>query len=125
MPTSAPVAVGLSCPDIRTWHPNTEQRAPEGANKTPIGNKPDWADKRVVTEGQGLELTNELGIKFLETLAKVNDGVEGGSVSIQPHLFFLPFTHVDTKKTVILRTPSSQDPGSWSTLCSALDPTPS
>ncbi|KAF7367542.1 Rab-type small GTP-binding protein [Mycena sanguinolenta] len=46
--------------NIRTWHANIEQHASEGA----------------VTEEQGRELANELGIKFMETSAKVNEGVE-------------------------------------------------
>lgn len=62
--------------DIRTWHANIEQHASEGVNKILIGNKSDWTDKRAVTEEQGRELANELGIKFMETSAKVNDGVE-------------------------------------------------
>jgi len=62
--------------DIRTWHANIEQHASEGVNKILIGNKSDWTDKRAVTEEQGRELANELGIKFMETSAKVNEGVE-------------------------------------------------
>ena len=65
-----------SSPDIRTWHSNIEQHASEGVNKILIGNKSDWTDKRAVTEEQGRELANELGIKFMETSAKVNEGVE-------------------------------------------------
>lgn len=62
--------------DIRTWHANIEQHASEGVNKILIGNKSDWTDKRAVTEEQGRELAEELGIKFMETSAKVNEGVE-------------------------------------------------
>lgn len=62
--------------DIRTWHGNIEQHASEGVNKILIGNKSDWTDKKAVTEEQGRELANELGIKFMETSAKVNEGVE-------------------------------------------------
>ena len=65
-----------SSSDIRTWHANIEQHASEGVNKILIGNKSDWTDKRAVTEEQGRELANELGIKFMETSAKVNEGVE-------------------------------------------------
>lgn len=62
--------------DIRTWHNNIEQHASDGVNKILIGNKSDWTDKKVITEEQGRELANELGIKFMETSAKVNEGVE-------------------------------------------------
>ncbi|KAG6816262.1 Ras- protein Rab-8A [Tephrocybe sp. NHM501043] len=62
--------------NIRTWHSNIEQHASEGVNKILIGNKSDWTDKKVVTEEQGRELAAELGIKFMETSAKANDGVE-------------------------------------------------
>lgn len=62
--------------NIRTWHANIEQHASEGVNKILIGNKSDWTDKRAVTEEQGRELANELGIKFMETSAKINEGVE-------------------------------------------------
>jgi len=45
-------------------------------NKVLIGNKSDWTDKRAVTEDEGRELAEELGIKFIETSAKINEGVE-------------------------------------------------
>ena len=45
-------------------------------NKILIGNKSDWTEKRAITAEQGQELANELGIKFMETSARVNDGVE-------------------------------------------------
>jgi len=62
--------------NIRTWYSNIEQHASEGVNKILIGNKCDWTDKRAVTEQRGRELAEELGIKFMETSAKVNEGVE-------------------------------------------------
>jgi Ras-related protein Rab-8A len=40
-----------------------------------IGNKTDWEDKRVITEKQGRELADELGIMFMETSAKLNQCV--------------------------------------------------
>lgn len=70
------VSLTIFFTDIRTWHSNIEQHASEGVNKILIGNKSDWTDKRAVTEEQGRELANELGIKFMETSAKVNEGVE-------------------------------------------------
>jgi len=62
--------------NIHNWHLNIEQHASEGVNKILIGNKSDWTDKKAVTEEQGRELANELGIRFMETSAKVNEGVE-------------------------------------------------
>jgi len=62
--------------NIRTWHANIEQHASEGVNKILIGNKCDWTDKRAVSEELGRELAEELGIKFIETSAKINEGVE-------------------------------------------------
>ena len=41
-----------------------------------IGNKSDWTDKKVVTEEQGRALADELGIRFMETSAKISEGVE-------------------------------------------------
>ncbi|CAE7087088.1 unnamed protein product [Rhizoctonia solani] len=62
--------------NIRTWHANVEQHASEGVNKILIGNKSDWVDKKAITEDQGRALADELGIKFMETSAKANEGVE-------------------------------------------------
>jgi Fe2+ transport system protein B len=45
-------------------------------NKVLIGNKSDWTDKRAVSEEEGRELAEELGVKFIETSAKINEGVE-------------------------------------------------
>lgn len=70
---SAELIIGV---DIRTWHANIEQHASEGVNKILIGNKCDWSDKRAVSEDQGRELAGELDVKFIETSAKVNEGVE-------------------------------------------------
>merc|ERR1712230_69661 len=64
--------------NIRTWHANVEQHASEGVNKILIGNKCDWTDKKVITEQQGQELADELGLRFLETSAKTNINVEEG-----------------------------------------------
>jgi Ras-related protein Rab-8A len=72
--------------DIRTWHSNIEQHASEGVNKILIGNKSDWNDKRVITEQQGRELAQELGIQFMETSAKVNEGVEEAFFTLARYL---------------------------------------
>lgn len=62
--------------NIRTWHSNIEQHASDGVNKILVGNKCDWEEKRAITTEAGRELAEELGIKFMETSAKVNLGVE-------------------------------------------------
>ncbi|KZP17020.1 ras-domain-containing protein, partial [Athelia psychrophila] len=62
--------------NIRAWHTTIEQHASKGVNKILIGNKSDRTDKKAVTEDQGRELAAELGIKFLETSAKANGGVD-------------------------------------------------
>ena len=72
--------------DIRTWHSNIEQHASEGVNKILIGNKSDWNDKRVITEQQGRELAQELGVQFMETSAKVNEGVEEAFFTLARYL---------------------------------------
>jgi GTPase SAR1 family protein len=66
----------MSSLDIRNWHANVGQHASEGVNKILIGNKSDWTDKRAVTEDQGRDLAAELDMKFMETSAKANEGVE-------------------------------------------------
>ena len=94
-----------SSSDIRTWHSNIEQHASEGVNKILIGNKSDWMDKRAVTEEQGRELADELGIRFMETSAKVNEGVEEAFFTLAryvvPDLFWIvnshPFRDIKTR----------------------------
>lgn len=62
--------------DIRTWHSNIEQHASAGVNKILIGNKCDWDEKRAISLDQGKQLADEFGLRFLETSAKANEGVE-------------------------------------------------
>ncbi|EPB92377.1 GTP-binding protein [Mucor circinelloides] len=62
--------------NVRNWFSNIEQHASEGVNKILIGNKCDMEDKRVVSAEQGQTLANELNIRFMETSAKANIGVE-------------------------------------------------
>lgn len=62
--------------DVRTWHAQIEQHASAGVNKILIGNKCDWDEKRAVTLEQGRALADEFGLRFLETSAKANEGVE-------------------------------------------------
>ncbi|RSH77215.1 GTP-binding protein [Apiotrichum porosum] len=62
--------------NVRTWHSQIEQHASAGVNKILIGNKCDWDEKRAVTLEQGRALADEFGLRFLETSAKANEGVE-------------------------------------------------
>jgi len=68
--------------NIRTWHANVEQHASEGVNKILIGNKCDAEDKKVVSDQQGKELADELGIRYLNTSAKANINVEEAFFSL-------------------------------------------
>ncbi|KAJ3086118.1 GTP-binding protein, partial [Quaeritorhiza haematococci] len=61
---------------IRNWIRNIEQHASEGVNKILVGNKCDMLEKKVISKEQGQALADEYGIKFLETSAKSNIGVE-------------------------------------------------
>jgi Ras-related protein Rab-8A len=88
--------------DIRTWHANIEQHASEGVNKILIGNKCDWDEKRAVTLEQGRQLADEFGLRFLETSAKDNEGVEEAFftlarlVGMGSWLFLGQSSHIDS-----------------------------
>ena len=62
--------------NIRNWIRNTEQFASEGVDKILIGNKCDMGEKRVVERERAEALAQEYGLKFVETSAKANIGVE-------------------------------------------------
>ncbi|GMK55570.1 hypothetical protein CspeluHIS016_0206260 [Cutaneotrichosporon spelunceum] len=62
--------------NVRTWHAQIEQHASAGVNKILVGNKCDWDEKRAVTLEQGKALADEFGLRFIETSAKANEGVE-------------------------------------------------
>jgi Ras-related protein Rab-8A len=51
-------------------------------NQILVGNKCDMLDKKVIQKEQGQELANEYGIKFIETSAKSNLGVEEAFFSL-------------------------------------------
>ncbi|TFY75989.1 hypothetical protein EWM64_g8024 [Hericium alpestre] len=88
--------------NIRTWHANIEQHASEGVNKILIGNKSDWVDKKAVTEEQGRELADELGIRFMETSAKINEGVEEAFFTLARSAVILASsTHPLTRHSII------------------------
>ena len=93
-------------PDIRTWHANIEQHASEGVNKILIGNKADWSDKRAVPEELGRDLARELGIKFMETSAKLNEGVEEAFFTLARLVTFVLPRHLLSRCTAIARPDS-------------------
>ncbi|KAK1928017.1 Rab/GTPase [Papiliotrema laurentii] len=88
--------------NIRTWHSNIEQHASPGVNKILIGNKCDWDEKRAVTIEQGRELADEFGLRFLETSAKANEGVEEAFFTLAR----------DIKTRLIDSQPQAEEPAS-------------
>jgi GTPase SAR1 family protein len=97
----------MSSLGIRTWHANIEQHASEGVNKILIGNKSDWTDKRAVTEVQGRELADELGMKFMETSAKANDGVEDAFFTLARFVALYHNYGLDTQFSIVQRLQDS------------------
>ena len=76
-------------------HPHmARQHASEGVNKILIGNKADWTDKHAVPEELGRDLAHELGIKFMETSAKLNKGVEEAFFTLARLVTFVPPHHL-------------------------------
>lgn len=108
-PVTPPTRSHIWYPDIRTWHSNIEQHASDGVNKILIGNKSDWSDKRAVTEEQGRELANELGIKFMETSAKVNDGVEEAFFTLARSALPLHLSRCTSLTLVVFDLPYDRD----------------
>ncbi|KAI9221993.1 ras family-domain-containing protein [Blastocladiella britannica] len=68
--------------NIRNWIRNIEQHASAGVNKILVGNKCDVSEKKVISKEQGQELADEFGVKFIETSAKSNIGVEEAFFSL-------------------------------------------
>ncbi|ORX96669.1 ras-domain-containing protein [Basidiobolus meristosporus CBS 931.73] len=68
--------------NVRNWIKNVEQHAHEGVNKIIVGNKCDIEDKKVVTKDQGLALAEEFEVRYVETSAKSNIGVEEAFFSL-------------------------------------------
>ncbi|KXN72065.1 ras-domain-containing protein [Conidiobolus coronatus NRRL 28638] len=68
--------------NIRNWIRNIEQHASENVNRILIGNKCDMTDKKVITTEQGQALAEEFGIKYVETSAKSNIGVDDAFFSL-------------------------------------------
>lgn len=74
--------------DVRNWHANIEQHASAGVNKILLGNKCDWDEKRAVKIEDGRALADEFGLRFLETSAKANEGVEQAFYTIARYVQF-------------------------------------
>jgi len=62
--------------NMGNWIRNIEQHASENVNKILIGNKCDLVDKKVIDTARGKALSDQYGIKFLETSAKNSINVE-------------------------------------------------
>ncbi|TDL22997.1 ras-domain-containing protein [Rickenella mellea] len=62
--------------NISTWHSDIIKHAPEEVNLILVGNKCEGLEKPLVTEDQGRQLAEKLGIKFIQTSAKANLCVE-------------------------------------------------
>ena len=63
--------------NVRNWMRQIDQNAAENVNRVLVGNKCDVSDsERKVTPEQGKKLAAEFGIKFFETSAKTNQGVD-------------------------------------------------
>jgi GTPase SAR1 family protein len=72
-------------------------------NKILIGNKSDWNEKRQVSQEQGRALADELGIRFMETSAKVNEGVEDAFFTLARYIFLSPLFSVTSLTLVVQR----------------------
>ncbi|KAK9762565.1 GTP-binding protein [Basidiobolus ranarum] len=68
--------------NVRNWIKNVEQHAHEGVNKIIVGNKCDIEDKKAITKEQGQTFAEEFGVKYVETSAKANIGVEEAFFSL-------------------------------------------
>lgn len=96
--------------DIKTWHSQIDQHASAGVNKILIGNKCDWDEKRVVSVEQGRDLADEFGLRFLETSAKANEGVEEAFFTLARWVNFLQWRVVDADTVQRYQDPSDRFP---------------
>ena len=63
--------------NVRNWMRQIDQNAAENVNRILVGNKCDVPESdRKVSPKQGQDLAKEFGIKFFETSAKTNTGVD-------------------------------------------------
>ena len=71
------VSDDASFSNVRNWMRQIDQNATENVTRVLIGNKSDiTGSDRKVTSEQGKKLAGEFGIKFYETSAKTNIGVD-------------------------------------------------
>ena len=71
------VSDDTSIANVRNWMRQIDQNAAENVNRILVGNKSDVGDsERKVSSKQGQDLAKEFGIKFFETSAKLNTGVD-------------------------------------------------
>ncbi len=61
--------------DIENWVEDVDRIAGKGMNKILIGNKCDVGSERKVSYDEGKQLAEDLGMKFVETSAKIDYGV--------------------------------------------------
>ncbi|KAJ3337305.1 GTP-binding protein [Gonapodya sp. JEL0774] len=107
--------------NVRNWIRNIEQHATEGVNKVLIGNKCDMTDKRQVTKEQGQALADEYGIRFVETSAKSNQGVEEAFLAlardIKKRLIDSPEGKPDASKTAGVNVNAANQPAAAGGCC--------
>ncbi|KAJ1509200.1 GTP-binding protein [Coelomomyces lativittatus] len=106
--------------NIRNWMRNIKENASEDVKTILVGNKCDVLDKKVITKERGQELANGYNIKFIETSAKSNIGVEEAFISlgreIKKRLNDDQVSPKDEKKDIVL-SPNSNKPTGSSGCC--------
>ncbi|KAI9197129.1 ras family-domain-containing protein [Polychytrium aggregatum] len=106
--------------NIRNWIRNIEQHASEGVNKILIGNKCDMLEKKVISKEQGQALADEYGIRFIETSAKSNIGVEEAFFSLARDIKKRLIDNDERKdKPAANATVNLNKPGAQTPTCSA------
>ena len=68
--------------NVRNWVRNIEGNAPQTVDKILVGNKCDLSSLRQVSRQQGEQLAREYGIKFMETSARSNLGVQDAFLTL-------------------------------------------
>lgn len=62
--------------NVRNWFQEIGKYAAENVNKVLVGNKNDREENRQIAAEQGKDLSDSLGVSFLETSAKTSENVE-------------------------------------------------